>query len=315
MIYSLQRFTRLATLIYRNVGRGGTKAVVEALPGDALRVTLKMARPWTFRPCQHMYLYMPTIGMWTNHPFSVAWSEEEDNPTSEKGLAISRQDILASKRTEMSLIIRRRTGFTTDLHRRAERAVDGKLIVRAFVEGPYGGLHQLQSYGTVMMFAGGVGITHQIPHVRELVAGFSNSTVAARRVVLVWIVQSPGELRSFHLSSSNRFLTTVTEHLEWIRPWMTTILAMDNRREILRILLFVTKPRSTQEIHSPSATVQMFPGRPNVGTLIGLEADKQIGAMGVSVCGPGALSDDVRLAVRQRQAYSNIDFVEESFSW
>ncbi len=96
---------------------------------------------------------------------------------------------------------------------------------------------------------------------------------------------------------------------------MTTILAMDNRREILRILLFVTKPRSTQEIHSPSATVQMFPGRPNVATLIGLEADKQIGAMGVSVCGPGALSDDVRLAVRKRQAYSNIDFVEESFSW
>lgn len=96
---------------------------------------------------------------------------------------------------------------------------------------------------------------------------------------------------------------------------MTAILAMDNRREILRILLFVTQPRSTQEIHSPSATVQMFPGRPNVDTLIGLEADKQIGAMGVSVCGPGALSDDVRLAVRKRQACSNIDFVEESFSW
>lgn len=191
---SLQRLTRFATLIYRNVGRGGTKAVVEALPGDALRVTLKMVRPWTFRPGQHMYLYMPSVGMWTNHPFSVAWSEEEDHPISEKGLAISRQDILASKRTEMSLIIRRRTGFTTYLHRRAERAVDGKIVVRAFVEGPYGGLHQLQSYGTVMMFAGGVGITHQIPHIRELVAGFSNSTVAARRVVLVWIVQSPGEL-------------------------------------------------------------------------------------------------------------------------
>lgn len=96
---------------------------------------------------------------------------------------------------------------------------------------------------------------------------------------------------------------------------MTSILAMENRRDILRILLFVTQPRSTQEIHSPSATVQMFPGRPNVDTLIGLEADKQISAMGVSVCGPGGLSDDVRLAVRRRQAWRNIDFVEESFSW
>ena len=96
---------------------------------------------------------------------------------------------------------------------------------------------------------------------------------------------------------------------------METVLAMDNRREILRIVLFVTQPRSANEIHSPSETVQMFPGRPNIDTLIGIEAEKQLGAMGVSVCGPGALSDDVRLAIRKRQAYSNIDFVEESFSW
>ena len=188
-----QRLTRFASLLYRNVGKGGTKAIVEALPGNALRVTLKLARPWTFRPGQHVYLYMPSVGIWTNHPFSVAWSEEEDHPTSEKGLAISRQDILASKSTEMSLVIRRRTGFTTHLHQRADRAPDGKIVVRAFIEGPYGGLHQLQSYGTVMMFAGGVGITHQIPHVRELIAGYNNATVAARRVVLVWIVQSPGK--------------------------------------------------------------------------------------------------------------------------
>ncbi len=189
--------TRLFSLIYRNIGNGGTKAVVEALPGDALRVTLKMARPWTFRPGQHMYLYMPSLGLWTNHPFSLAWSEDEETPTSEKGLAMSRQDVLATNKTEMSLIIRQRTGFTSQLHRRAARAVSGKIVIRAFAEGPYGGLHQLQSYGTVMMFAGGVGITHQIPYVRELLAGFSNSTVAARKVVLIWVVQSPGTFMTF----------------------------------------------------------------------------------------------------------------------
>lgn len=106
-----------------------------------------------------------------------------------------------------------------------------------------------------------------------------------------------------------------SEHLEWIRPWMTEILAMDKRRDVLRILLFVTRPRSTKEIHSPSATVQMFPGRPNVETLIGLEAENQVGAMAVTVCGTGSLSDDVRRAVRRRQTSSNIDLIEESFSW
>jgi hypothetical protein len=118
--------------------------------------------------------------------------------------------------------------------------------------------------------------------VRDLVAGYANGTVAARKIVLVWIIQSP-------------------EHLEWIRPWMT--------------MLFVSRPRSTKEIHSPSATVQMFPGRPNIVTLLDLEIENQVGAMGVSVCGGGALSDDVRKAVRNRQHASNIDFVEEAFSW
>jgi hypothetical protein len=154
----------------------------------------------------------------------------------------------------------------------------------------------MHSYGTVMLFAGGVGITHQVPHVRDLVAGYANGTVAVRKVVLVWIIKSP-------------------EHLEWIRPWMTSILAMDKRRDVLRIMLFVSRPRSTKEIHSPSTTVQMFPGRPNIETLIDLEIENQVGAMGVSVCGSGSLSDDVRCAVRNRQYAGSIDFVEEAFSW
>lgn len=147
-----------------------------------------------------------------------------------------------------------------------------------------------------MLFAGGVGITHQVPHIRDLVTGYSNGTVAARKITLVWIIQSP-------------------EHLEWIRPWMTSILAMDKRRDVLKIMLFVSRPRSTKEIHSPSATVQMFPGRPNIETLLDLEIEGQVGAMGVSVCGSGSLSDDVRRAVRMRQHASHIDFIEEAFSW
>jgi len=196
----------------------------------------------------------------------------------------------------MSFVVRCRTGFTANLLKKAESSPDGRLFTKCFAEGPYGGMHKMHSYGTVMLFAGGIGITHQVPHVRDLVAGFANGTVAARKVILVWVIQSP-------------------EHLEWIRPWMTEILAMDRRRDVLRIMLFVSRPRSTKEIHSPSATVQMFPGRPNVMTLLDMEIDNQVGAMGVSVCGSGSLSDDVRKAVRERSGRSNIDFVEEAFSW
>ena len=294
-IWIAERTWRLLTVIYRNFGNGGSKALVEALPGNACRVTIEMARPWRFKPGQHAYLYMPSVGLLTSHPFSVAWSEETQDLSHEK-IAMNRHDIQAMQQTSMSFIIRARTGFTNKLFKKAEASVDGKFSTRAFAEGPYGGMHMMHSYGTVMLFAGGVGITHHVPHVRDLVAGYANGTVATRKIVLVWIIQSP-------------------EHMEWIRPWMTSILAMDKRRDVLRIMLFVSRPRSTKEIHSPSATVQMFPGRPNVETLLDLEMENRIGAMGVSVCGCGSMSDDVRRAVRTRQYRGNVDFVEEAYSW
>ena len=173
--------------------------------------------------------------------------------------------------------------------------IRSSFISRCFLEGPYG--HQtLHSYGTVLLFAAGVGITHQVPHVRDLVTGHTNGTVAARKVVLVWIVQKP-------------------EHLEWIREWMTTILALPRRREVLKIMLFVTRPKNTKEIHSPSSSVQMYPGKPNIQALVDQEVAGATGAVGVSVCGVGGLADDVRQSCRKWIGRVNIDFSEESFSW
>jgi len=295
IFWACDRASRAARVFYGNVGHGGSKALVEALPGNACRVTVTMVRPWTFGPGQHAYVYLPSISLLQSHPFSVTWSEEAEDPLAEKA-SLNRQDILAMRKTTMSFVMRARTGMTDTLYRKAAACPEGKMTTTCMVEGPYGGMHSMRSYGTVMLFAGGVGITHQVPHVRDLVAGYANGTVAARRVILVWTIQSP-------------------EHLEWIRPWMTEILAMEKRRDVLRIMLFVSRPRSTKEIHSPSSTVQMFPGRPNIETLIKAEQESQVGTMGISVCGPGALSDEVRRAVRDLQYDSAIDFNEEAFSW
>jgi predicted ferric reductase len=295
-IWSLERTTRIGRITWRNIGRGGSSATVQALPGNAARVTVQLVRPWTFKPGQHAYLYIPGLA-YGGHPFSVAWSDSGENLSDKESLAPSYQDVETSQHTTMSFIVRGRTGFTAKLNDRALASTDGIFTTRCLVEGPYGGgLTKLDSYGTVMLVAGGVGITQQLPHVRHLVASHAAGTVAAQRVILVWIVQSP-------------------EHLEWIRPWMTEILGIPGRRDVLRVMLFVTRPRSTKEIRSPSATVQMFPGRPDMAALLDMEAIHAVGAVGVSVCGSGSLSDDVRAAVRARQQTSAMDFVEESYSW
>ena len=96
---------------------------------------------------------------------------------------------------------------------------------------------------------------------------------------------------------------------------MTAILALPHRRDVLRIQVFITRPKGTKEIHSPSATVQMVPGRPDVEAIVEAEVRMQVGAMGVVCCGPSGMADDVRRAVRMRQGRGVIDFMEEGFVW
>ena len=291
------------SLLFNNVGNGTSKIMAEILPGDAMRVTIETARPMRVKPGSHLFLYIPSVALWTSHPFSIAWSEKQgsydvDSYEIEKGGSVATQEITPTDNS-LSLVVRKRSGMTSTLYKKTEKA-GGRLFCTAFVEGPYGGLHGLDSYGTILMFAGGVGITHHVPYIRHLVAGYQNGTVACRKILLVWAVQS-------------------STHLEWVRPWMTTILGMEGRRDILKVMVFVTKRDegpTGMDVSSPSASVQMFPGRrPDVKSIIDTEAVEQVGTMAVSVCGSGALSDDVRAYTRNIHSATNVDLYDEAFSW
>ena len=306
VLWSYDRFARWFHIIYRNVSlrRGITTVTVEALPGEACRVTFDLRRPWRYKPGCHVYVYLPSISFWQSHPFSVAWSESRSTPYLNlerlEKLPTSSLDLGSPSKsrttTSVSLVISKRTGMTAKLYNRASASPTGILHLKGFLEGPYGGLESLHSYGTVLLFAGGVGITHQLGHVRDLISGYANSTTATRRIILVWTVRT-------------------TEQLEWVRPWMDTLLSMPGRRDVLQVELFITKPKSPREIHSPSGTVQMHAGRVKVGVIVEKEFRNRIGAMCVGVCGPGALADDVRQAAREVVEEGKVDFWEEGFTW
>ena len=310
-LWVLERCFRFGRIIYRNIShkRGLTKVTVEAIPGDdtgleACRLSLELARPWSYVPGTHAYVYLPSISFWMNHPFSIAWSDSRPTPylalEAEK-LPTSKSDLdlpdLSRTTTTIYMVIAKRTGMTANLYDRARASPTGIITLSGLVEGPYGGLDSMHSYGTAILFAAGIGITHQIGHVRDLLDKEVAGSVATRRVVLVWSVKN-------------------TETLEWVRPWMDEILAMPNRKQVLRLMIFVTRPRSAREVSSRSETVQMFPGRCNPKELLRIEMDRRVGAVGVTVCGPGAFADDVRAAVREVGVpKGTCDFVEEAFTW
>ncbi|KAI0855590.1 ferric reductase like transmembrane component [Xylaria cubensis] len=301
ILWFAERLARMFRLAYNNWSsrRGFTEAVIEPLPGDCSRVTMHLPRYLDVEPGTHAYIRFMGVSPWENHPFSIAWVEHHPNDADkelhkEKSYSNS---ALRKGTTSVSFVIGAQTGFTRQLFDKASRSGNSSIRVRAAMEGPYSGHHSLDSYGHAVLFAGSTGITHQLSYLKPLIQGFNDGTIATRRVTLIWVMRD-------------------TEALEWVRPWMDEILRMPRRRDILNIRLFVTRPKNSKEIVSGSSTVQMFPGRPSISTIMQREVEQQVGAMVVTVCGPGALADDVRQAVREVQSTESvIDLREESFTW
>ncbi|KAF8862252.1 hypothetical protein BDZ45DRAFT_686999 [Acephala macrosclerotiorum] len=311
---ALERLIRLARIFHRR----GTTVHIEALEGDACRLTFNVRGRWTKSPGCHIYAYIPSISLWMSHPFSVAWVEHSpswnptsnhststgtlvESPSGEVKLDFSPLPSRATAKTTISCIIASRTGMTAALYRKACLSPTRSISLSAFIEGPYGGLKDMRSYGTVVLFAGGVGITHHLSILHDLVSGFADGTCATRKAVLIWSVRA-------------------IEQLEWIGVWLDDILHMPRRESELKVLLYVTRTalgrdESGAVLKETDLSEHVTFGRVNVKGLVRGEFGERVGAMSIGVCGPGGLADDVREATRGVMGLGNVDFWEESFTW
>lgn len=209
-LWLLDRLARLFRILYRNMScRGTIKVTIEALPSDtgleACRVSFELARPWKYTLGYHAYVYLPSLSFWMSHPFSIAWSisrptlhlarEEEKLRSSKSGL----DNPTAERKTITNyLVIAKRIGMIAKLYERARVSSTGVITMWGLVKGSYVDLRFLHFYGTVILFAVGVGITHQIGHVRDLFQGYQDGKIVTQKIVLIWSVKN-------------------TEILEWVR--------------------------------------------------------------------------------------------------
>lgn len=292
---------RLFRISYNSINLGApSKVVVEAMPGEAVRVTVDLKRPWHPRPGCHVHIFLPALtplAPWTSHPFSVAWSPVEQPDSKEITLSSLEGQLAPSapkSSRQISLICRARTGFTRKMYDKAASSPKEMFTTWGMLEGPYGGHHSLDSYGTVVLFAGGVGITHQVMYLKHLVDSYHNGTSAIQRLHLIWTVPD-------------------AESLEWVRPWMDEVLRMPSRKKVLRVSLFISRPKG--RLVNGSETVKMHAGRIPFKTVLATEARERVGAMAVTVCGGGSMADEVRAATREHMVDGSVDFIEEAFTY
>jgi hypothetical protein len=236
---------------------------------------------------------------------------------------------LAKASASISFIIRARAGMTRKLFLAASKSPSQSITTYGAVEGPYpGAVHSLNSYGTVLLFAAGVGITHQLSFAWELLSGAGQGVGVTQRVVILWAVRTE-------------------ECAVWVRRWFSELAKLPGAADILRVRVYVSRPR-----HRPQPEPQRFcedsstaagedqfedvkldgeeesadqqhwglkadvrVGRCDPQVCVDEEFEQRIGAMAVTVCGPGAFADTVRCAVRRRVTDGCIDFIEEAFSY
>lgn len=154
----------------------GDEAAITLLPENAVKVTIPTQMRW--KPGQFVYLRMPGISLFENHPFTISSLCSEDFP-SEYG----------EQYRDCIIVFKPYGGFT---RRVLETAIEkGPMhTYRAFLDGPYGGMRRdLAAFDTCILIAGGTGITALMSQLLNLIKRMRDGKAITRKVVVVWSIK------------------------------------------------------------------------------------------------------------------------------
>jgi predicted ferric reductase len=154
----------------------GDEAAITLMTENAIKITIPTQMRW--KPGQYVYLRMPGISFFGNHPFTVSSLCSEDFP-SEYGEAYR----------DCVLVFRPYGGFTKKV---LETAIEKGPFhtYRAFLDGPYGGMRrELAAFDTCILIAGGSGVTSLMSQLLNLIKRMRDGKAITKRIVVVWAMK------------------------------------------------------------------------------------------------------------------------------
>jgi predicted ferric reductase len=181
VIWGLSYFMRLFNLNWLKPWRKsawlvGDEAAITLMADNCIKVTVPTQMTW--KPGQHVFLRMPGISVFENHPFTISSLCSQDLP-SEYG----------EEYKDCTLVFRPFGGFTRKVLNTAIE--NGPLkTYRAYLEGPYGGMQrELAAFETVILFAGGSGITAIVSHLLNLIKRMRDGKAVTQKIEVIWVLK------------------------------------------------------------------------------------------------------------------------------
>ncbi|KAK1768807.1 ferric reductase like transmembrane component-domain-containing protein [Phialemonium atrogriseum] len=151
----------------------GDEAAINIMTENAIKITIPTQMRW--QPGQYVYLRMPGISFFENHPFTISSLCSEDFP-SEYG----------EQYRDCVLVFRPYGGFTRKV---LETAIEKGPYhtYRAFLDGPYGGMRRdLAAFDTCILIAGGSGVTSLMSQLLNLIKRMRDGKAITKKIVVVW---------------------------------------------------------------------------------------------------------------------------------
>lgn len=154
----------------------GDEAAITLMTENAIKITVPTQMKW--KPGQYVYLRMPGISFFDNHPFTISSLCSDDFP-SEYG----------EQYRDCILVFKPYGGFT-------RRVLDTAIqkgpfhTYRAYLDGPYGGMRrELAAFDTCILIAGGSGITALMSQLLNLIKRMRDGKAITKKVVVIWALK------------------------------------------------------------------------------------------------------------------------------
>ncbi|KAI9904086.1 hypothetical protein N3K66_000615 [Trichothecium roseum] len=154
----------------------GDEAAISLMTENAIKVTIPTQMRW--KPGQYVYLRMPGISFFDNHPFTISSLCSDDFP-SEYG----------EQYRDCTIVFKPYGGFTRKV---LDTAIEKGPFhtYRAVLDGPYGGMRRdLAAFDTCILIAGGSGITALMSQLLNLIKRMRDGKAITRKVVVVWAMK------------------------------------------------------------------------------------------------------------------------------
>lgn len=284
-------------------------AVFTVYDDDIYKIKIAPLDYMTVFSGQYCYLRVKKKGIsLQNHPFSVY--------------------VIPGTDRRLNAIVKPKEGATSSIYKTLVENKSQPITFTVSVEGPYGVTRSVNDYNTVLMFAGGVGITALYPYALDAKNYEHTTTRRYTNVYLIWVI------------------TSLTP-LEWFEDELKSLLEF----KPIELQIYVTRQYASRqpsimsdELETPMATPghALFGNCEMNGSEVSLNTDayrlriqthiqhkrpdidaelkelvdrnKSNGKMAVMACGPPGFVDSLRNGVTEITGV-RVDYYEEAYSW